>query len=246
MSCTKKFYSISQFPGTTGKYYYNYFFNYYNINATYTPLGCSPELFDDTISVLLNDKCTSGISISMPYKNIAMQYCNELSEESKKYNLCNTILIEPSKVIGYNCDFAGVLGISKELNTSDSIAILGSGSIGKMFYNHMVNSKYNVKLYSRSVGNWNDRHNKVDIIINCTALGTISDNSPLDYIPISVNKIIDLSLKKTELWKQCMSRNIKYIDGLEFYYHQFIDQFKKYTGINITQDSFKLAGQQRT
>jgi shikimate dehydrogenase len=246
MPSIKKFYSISQYPGTTGKYYYKYFFKHYNINATYTPLGCPPKLFNDMIVSLLNDSSTSGISISMPYKNIAIQYCNELSEEAKKYNLCNTIFIESNNVTGYNCDYMGVLGISKEIHPNDSIAILGSGSIGKMFYDHMVNSKYNVKLYSRSIGNWNNRHNKVDVIINCTALGTISDDSPLDYIPISANRVIDLSMKKTELWNQCMSRNIKYIGGLEFYCHQFIDQFKKYTGIIITKDSFELAGQQRT
>lgn len=235
----KNYYSISQYPGSTGKHYFTWFFKHYNIDATYTPIGCDPVDFDTKITYLLNSESTSGISISMPYKKSVMKHCNTLDLTAQLYDMCNTLVVNPNQLIGYNCDIAGVKGVTSGLSTDNCITILGNGVIGKMFYSYLYDAKYvHIHLYSRSIGNWNERHADSTVIINCTALGTISENSPLEYIPKSVKLVIDLSMKKSELYNQCVSNGIKYISGIDFYSYQFIDQFKRYTGIVTTKSQF--------
>ena len=67
----KTFISLSNYPGSTGKYFYNKFFEYYNIDAVYIPKK-SVNLKEDLEQAVL-DK-VSGISISMPFKQEIIWY----------------------------------------------------------------------------------------------------------------------------------------------------------------------------
>ena len=242
----KKYYSLSQYPGTTGQYYYNWFFNEYNIDAYYSPIGCEIDEFNDRILYLLSLPETMGISISMPYKQKSVNYCNNISDDVVTYGICNTIVKQDDLIVAYNCDLAGVRNISSQINKDSTISILGDGAIGKMFYQYLTLHKYHeVTMYSRKHLNWEDRHNDADVIINCTALGTINTQSPLQFIPNSANMIIDLSMKEGKLAKQCFNSNKRYIGGIEFYCYQFLDQFNKYTNFNITKNEFNNATIQR-
>jgi shikimate 5-dehydrogenase len=243
MNC---YYSISQYPGTTGKYYYSWFFDKHGIDATYVPIGCDPGEFDVVMTDLLNKPDTFGISISMPYKTRVIKYCTTIASSVSDYNSCNTIVVNSSWYTGHNCDLSGVIGVISGVDLNTSISVLGNGAMGKMFYGYLQQSKYtNVKLYSRSMGNWEDRHTSTEIIINCTALGTSSSGSPLNQIPDGVTRVIDLSVNETELSHQCFINSVKYTGGMEFYRYQFIDQFKKYTGITIEPTQFEIAKNQR-
>jgi shikimate 5-dehydrogenase len=240
----KRYYSISQYPGTTGQYYYSWFFKQYSIDATYTPIGCLPDDFDRIVSELLLQPDTSGISVSMPYKSAIIQHCIVTALSVTDYDSCNTVVVTDSGYIGHNCDLAGVVGVTRDIAIDTSISVLGNGAIGKMFYEYLQRSKYtNVKLYSRSIGNWSDRHSNTEVVINCTALGTSSHESPLERIPDGVTKVIDLSVNAAQLSQQCHA--ISYVGGMEFYRYQFIDQFERYTGIAISPEQFEVARKQR-
>lgn len=235
----KKYYSISEYPGNTGKYFYNTFFKKYSLNSTYIPLAATVKNFDKTFNTIVSDNSTLGISISMPFKQKVINFLDIKDSEVLEYNSCNTIKIENKLSTGYNTDIEGIKYILKFLNFEQKINILGNGSIGKMFFSFLKHNKYqHINLYSRNLGNWDQRHTDTDVIINCTALGTSIDSSPLEFLPKKVSLVIDLAIKPNSLMTQCFNSKINYVGGKEFYKHQFLKQFHIYTGIVINEQDY--------
>lgn len=227
----KKFISLSKYPGKTGEYFYTEFFKYYNIDATYEPKAC------DNIEQSINDALqqnVSGISVSMPFKQTSISLLNHKTAYVGLYNSCNTIKIDQGELIGYNADLAGVEYVCKQIKREDRVTILGAGAIGSMFIKYLEETHYdNLRVCARSTNTWHERYKPTDVIINCTALGTSTEESPykLGQIPPDAKLVIDLSIKNNELKQQCMNYNIKYVSGREFYRAQFLKQFEIYTGI---------------
>ena len=234
----KKFISLSQYPGKTGEYFYTEFFKHYNIDATYTPLACADV--EQSIKDAIEDG-VSGISISMPFKRAVTPLLNNRHPYVDLYNSCNTIKIDKGITHGYNADLAGVEHVCKYINKTDKITILGAGAIGSMFIKYLEEEYYgNLNVCARNLGTWNERYKPANIIINCTALGTISDESPymLGQIPPDTRLVIDLAIKNNEFKQQCQNYNIKYVSGREFYRSQFLKQFEIYTGIKSSIDVY--------
>ena len=234
----KKFISLSQYPGKTGEYFYTEFFKHYNIDATYTPLACADV--EQSIKDAIEDS-VSGISISMPFKRAVTPLLNNRHPYVDLYNSCNTIKIDKGITHGYNADLAGVEHVCKYINKTDKITILGAGAIGSMFIKYLEEEYYgNLNVCARNLSTWNERYKTANIIINCTALGTISDESPymLGQIPPDTRLVIDLAIKNNEFKQQCQNYNIKYVSGREFYRSQFLKQFEIYTGIKSSKELY--------
>lgn len=231
------FYSISQYPGKTGSYYYNAFFKKLNIDAEYIPLGANPENFEQILNSVKDTAV--GISISMPYKHTVLNYLNEKSLDVLVYSSCNTILRSADKLLGYNTDIAGVIAATAEIKYYKKILILGNGSIGRMFYKYLKSVGYSsVSLVSRNLDNYHKRHDSCDVLINCTSLGTVNRDSPVDKLHEDIELVIDVSIKPGLLYEQSVNKGVRYFSGLEFYKHQFKKQFLVYTGIDISLDDF--------
>ena len=234
----KKFISLSQYPGTTGQYFYTEFFKHYNIDATYEPRASSNVLRDIELAKQEN---INGISISMPFKTAVIPMLDNKHAYVSLYNSCNTIKIDKNKTIGYNADIAGVEYVYKQIKSTDKITVLGAGAIGSMFVKYLEELHYNnLRICARNLGTWSERFKSATVIINCTALGTSIDESPyqLGQLPPETRLVIDLAIKDNELKQQCMNYNIKYISGREFYRAQFLKQFEIYTGIKPSEQVY--------
>jgi shikimate dehydrogenase len=233
------FYSISQYPGKTGTFYYNSFFKKYNIDAEYKALGVEPNSFENTINLLKTQ--AKGISVSMPYKNKVINYLDEKSLDVAVYSSCNTIVVQNENLIGYNTDIAGIMSAVESIKYYDKTIIIGNGSIGSMFYRYMKSLGYSKVLFvSRNLGNFEKRHESCDVLINCTSLGTVNSHSPVDTLHDDTRLVIDLSIKPNLLSEQAKAKNIQYFSGIDFYKHQFQKQFMIYTGLSINMDEINL------
>lgn len=234
----KKYISLSQYPGRTGTYFYNKFFKHYNIDAVYE------AQFSDNIEQSVTkavDDGVSGISVSMPFKQTVIPLLTKFDAYVKIYNSCNTITVNSEITQGYNADIAGVENVCKNIKLSDRITILGAGAMGSMFVKYLEDAHYgNLRICARNLDTWSERYKPADIIINCTALGTSTEESPykLGQIPPDTRLVIDLAIKDNEFKDQCKNYNIKYISGREFYKAQFLNQFRIYTKITPDPDLY--------
>ena len=224
----KQFYSLSQYPGTTGETYYRKFFALKKLPYTYTALKC--ENISDSVTQLRKSNA-SGFSVSMPYKSTVIPLLDSVDELVNQFNSCNTVVNINGKYIGYNTDYYGAMHVLENISTSESINILGNGAMGNMFKQILGDRAI---VYSRSLGNWNDIHNLTGIVINCTSLGTSTNNSPFKQLP-EISHVIDLAIADNDLKNQCTVNHIKYTSGKEMYQYQFKKQFEIYTGIMLSQ-----------
>lgn len=219
------FISLSKKPSKLGQYFYNNLFKHHEIDATYTSLQC------DNLEKALKDafeKEVDGISISMPFKKEVINFLDSYSKDVEEYESCNTIIRKNGKYHGENTDVQGVLNSISTIVPLSDVSVLGNGSMGKIYDKILKGYGYNTKVYSRSLNNWDSRHERTDVVVNCTSLGTLENKSPLKYLPKDVKLIIDLSINENKL--TLLSQDIDYYSGKKFYRSHFKKQFELYTG----------------
>ena len=236
-----KFQSLAQYPGTTGSYYYNKFFEYYGISAEYSAVKCLDIVSGIESAVAAG---VSGISVTMPYKQSVLSMLDIITCDANQYGSCNTIVNSSGMLTGYNTDIAGVAWSLSEIPTDSDIIVLGSGAMAQQYLKYLQLNKYtSVRAISRSQNNWHLRNEPCTVLINCTALGTANSDSPVDSVESSV--VIDLSIKPGVLAEQCLNAGVKYLSGAEFYQQQFQKQFEIYTGIQVDASVYKLFESQK-
>lgn len=228
----KYFGSISVSPGKVGKYYYSEFFQYYKLLAKYEPFRA--DNVGAALKYLADDKY-SGFNISMPFKQQIIKYLDNSDNEVEAYGSCNTIKKSNGKLIGFNTDIKGIVDIVSNLIETDYVLVLGNGAMGKSFAKVLEKYRINFFLSSPSLKNWEDRHKKCDVLINCTSLGTSVNKSPIEMVNVS-RAVFDLAINGDKLRELCKS--VRYVSGLSFYKEVFLEQFFIHTGIHPNPEYF--------
>lgn len=226
--------SLAIKPGKTGTYYYNSMFEFYGFDATYEALQCVD--LDKTVSDLRDVKI-GGISVSMPFKRQVVKFLDEADESVTATGSCNTVVVTGSRWVGFNTDLRGVEWATSQIESTTSVQVLGDGAMGSLFAMQLAKAERKFEVFSRRLGNWQERHQAHDTIINTTALGTLDRSSPLEMIQ-GANLIIDLALVPGDLFSLAKSASARYISGLEFYKWVFLSQYEKYTGRSPSPDLF--------
>lgn len=239
----KHYKSVSRFPGKTGQYYYTKFFQHYGIDAVYTPVGLEQGLKEFVERE--KQAGVNGISVSMPFKSEVMAYLDELDLSAIEYGSVNTITINNGLTRGYNADIAGVEYTASMIDTTDRIIVLGSGAMASMYVSYLHAHGYSDVIQaarSPEFSSWHRRFEPADVVINCTALGTSTAESPyqLGQLSPEVRLVIDLAIKLNDFAKQCATKQVKYINGTVFYRQQFLRQFEIYTGIKPAAEQFDI------
>jgi len=224
--------SISATPGKTGTYYYSEFFKYYDINAEYNAFKANNNY---ELENCLNKEIYSGFNISMPFKAEVIRYLNVISPEVGEYNSCNAIRISHDNLHGFNTDIAGVLKVLSNISKEDFVLVLGNGAIGKMFAKVLKLQDIQFEVISRSLNNWDSRHQECDVLINCTSMGTSIMKSPIEIIN-GIHTVYDLAFSGMNLRNICSS--INYFSGVFFYKEVFLKQFSIHTNISPDPDYF--------
>ena len=121
---TNLYFSISSSPSNKGSNLHNFIFKKYHINSIYIPLAVN------NLNSFLNfakDLNIAGFSVSMPFKRKIIKFLGKKSKEVVLTNSCNTVVLDNSKLIGYNTDFIAIEKILKKFTKfkSKKIQILG-------------------------------------------------------------------------------------------------------------------------
>ena len=219
-------------PGKNGAYYYTNFFHYYNMEASYHPLQAN-NLHE--LQRVISKNEWAGLNVSMPFKGGIVQLLDISSPNVDLYKSCNTVKIANGKLHGYNTDINGVTKIASQIFGGEKVIVLGNGAMGKTFEKVFKQHNIDFQIISRSLGNWERRHQQCDVLVNCTPFGTSIDLSPLDSIFVS-RTVFDLAINGNKLQDMCKS--IIYVSGLLFYKEVFLEQFFLHTGVLPDSDYF--------
>ncbi|MCW2120096.1 shikimate dehydrogenase family protein [Flavobacterium sp. 7A] len=162
--------------------------------------GCSYENFDlpdiTTFPNIINDNNEEikGINVTIPYKELVIQYLDKLSKKAAKIGAVNTIKItKKGKLKGYNTDY---YGFKKSLQPllqphHKKALILGTGgaskgvafALGELGIAYTFVSR-NLKENTINYSQLNEETFKhYHIIINCTPVGTSPDIDACPAIP---------------------------------------------------------------
>jgi shikimate dehydrogenase len=164
--------------------------------------NCCYKNFDlesiNNLGEVLKTPSLKGLNITIPYKEKAIRYLNEIDYDAKQIGAINTIKVNiDNTLIGYNTDYIGFIkSIKPHINSSHKKAlILGTGGASKAIAYALEKLNIEAKKVSRKKVKEEityleldeEKINDCQIIINTTPLGTFPDienypDIPYEYI----------------------------------------------------------------
>ena len=206
-----------------------------------TAIEIEPKKINFFLKNFKKDSSFIASAVTMPFKEKIFKKVKTIDKITKYAESINLIIKQKNHIIGYNTDIYGFLkSIPKDYK---NIMIIGFGGTGKAIYKVLFNLKKKTSFYvitskyhslkkignSRSIFNnkiENKIIEKVDLIINCTPLGSNLKKEWIKKSPLSeaqlarVKKkcfIYDLVYKpeKTLLSKLAKKYKLKYENGLQ-------------------------------
>jgi shikimate 5-dehydrogenase len=220
----KLFVSLASKPGTTGTTFYNRLFDYHDIDAEYVACSCV-DLAQD---INLARETCSGVSITMPFKIDVGDYIDDWACDPGPVN---TIKVEKSNLIAYNCDLLGLNDTIGQLIKNKSVVILGDGAMSQNVIDLCEDHNSGFKQFSRKLGNWELRHQPCDVLINCTNLGMSAKDCPVESVEFA-RSVVDCVIGPTKLFNMAKKAGCHTVSGAEIYLAQFKHQFKIYTDMD--------------
>ena len=133
-----------------------------------------------------------GFNVTNPYKEKVIPFLDFTSENAKEIGSVNTVKIIDDKLYGYNTDIIGFQNsFTPIINNRRNALILGDGGASKSVQFVLNKLNINFELVSRNTEF--NYHNiteeiidSVDIIINCTPLGTYPKADEYPKLPYSL------------------------------------------------------------
>lgn len=262
--------SISARPSHFGIRFHNFLYEELGLNFLYKSFAAaSPEAFDDGIRAI-KSLAIRGCGISMPYKERALRWAEELSGAAQSIGAINTLVNENQRLIGYNTDALALQTILKGIPldpSSSSVLLLGSGGMARAIawalrdsgFKDVLISSRNKQTGSRSASDFGFRSQdtfgskdgmpRADLLINATPIGMAPLSGENDPIPFSREQvgsakwIIDsvASPPETQLVRLSKESGKSVISGFEITVLQAVEQFYLYTGIRPDSEAVRRA-----
>lgn len=185
------------------------------------------EKNEDELDGFFGDSTIKGFNITIPYKKVAMKYCDKISENAKKIGSINTVTRDVNgKLHGYNTDYDGFLYMLEkgklELKNK-KVAILGTGgaSLTADVVARELGAREVIKISRDGNITYDNKEKYIDsdILINCTPVGMYPNNlkTVVDLKEFSkLEGVADCiyNPRRTSLLLQAEELGIKNIDGL--------------------------------
>ena len=223
------------------------------IEITYEAIKVEPMHFDTSVNRLF-DEGYAGLNVTLPLKELAFNFADELTEDSNLSGSVNTLWKEDGIIHGDSTDGRGLVRDlqEKKINLKNKeIVILGAGGSAKAIIPSLLRedpkrisignrtlakAEELIESFSYSKNKMNlfemseNLNFKPDIIVNSTSAGIKNENIELPRDLLSKDiYVYDLSysLEDTPFIKLVKSRGIeKYHDGIGMLIHQAALSFK--------------------
>ena len=223
------------------------------IEITYEAIEVEPMHFDSSVNRLF-DEGYAGLNVTLPLKELAFNFADELTEDSNLSGSVNTLWKEDGTIYGDCTDGRGLVRDlqEKKINLKNKeIVILGAGGSAKAIIpsllredpkrisignRTLVKAEELIESFSSSQNKMNlfemseNLNFKPDIIVNSTSAGIKNENIELPRDLLSKDiYVYDLSYSQedTPFLELAKSRGIEnYHDGLGMLIHQAALSFK--------------------
>ena len=237
---------------------HNYWFNKYNINATYSIIEAEEKDLPNIIKKI-KDKSLSGINVTLPYKQKIINTIDKIINDAEITGSVNTILPDDNGfIIGENTDVFGLqAAYLKEIDNdfSKKALVIGAGGVSPSAILSLkksgikqisvTNRTHEKCLFLKKKFNylnilpWDSLQSEIgnhDIIINATSLGL---KNGLDF-DFNFNNFknnatyIDTIYNplKTKTLKFLEDKGIKVFNGLDMFIYQGQKSFYLWNKIN--------------
>lgn len=262
--------SISARPSHFGIRFHNFLYEELGLNYLYKSFAAaSPEAFDDGIRAM-KSLGIRGCGISMPYKERALSWADELTAAAQQIGAINTLVNENGRLIGHNTDALAIQTILKDISldrNSSSVLLLGSGGMARAmawalrdsgFKNVLIcsrNSETGSRLAADFGFKWQSSLNSTeglplaDLLLNATPIGMSPDHGENGPIPFSRDQIASAkwiiesvaSPPETQLVRISKEAGKPVISGFEITVLQAVEQFHLYTGTRPSPEAVRRA-----
>jgi shikimate dehydrogenase len=139
------------------------------------------------IRELFKKEGLTGINITIPFKETALQWVDKVDPNAQSIGAINTIVKDGEWLIGYNTDIAGISSSLDELGPEKPTLVLGSGGAAKALCTvlearqtpYLLVQRQGAITYSSLTV---EQASKYPRWINCTPVG--GPKYPGDYLPL--------------------------------------------------------------
>lgn len=191
------------------------------------------EMPQEDIAAFIRRPDIGGLNVTIPYKQVVMPLCDELSPQARRIDSVNTLVYgDDRRIIGHNTDYSGFSRMALEAGIAFSgrkVVILGSGGTAQTAI-HVAKDEgaKEVVVVSRTgednYGNL-PKHADAEILINTTPVGMYPavEAAPvsLDMFPNLVG-VVDVIYNplRTTLVQDALRRGIPTANGLAMLVYQ--------------------------
>uniref|UniRef100_UPI004047C3BD shikimate dehydrogenase family protein n=2 Tax=Roseivirga sp. TaxID=1964215 RepID=UPI004047C3BD len=156
------------------------------------------EDIEELTSLLKQNKKIEGLNVTIPYKQLVINYLDEIDEKAAQIGAVNTIKIKSGKLKGYNTDYIGFKNSLVKFIGANAMPqkalILGTGGASKgvqealkdlniSFQLVSRNPKVNELSYEALSTSKIQNFREAKLIINTTPLGTAPNLDQLPDLP---------------------------------------------------------------
>ena len=203
-----------------------------------------------------------GLNVTVPFKGLAYNLCDELDQSAGLCKSVNTVLIDSGKLIGHSTDGQGLIDdfLHKEITLEDSkILIIGAGgSAASIISSLLFHGKIKeISILNRTKSNalrlldlfetnrllMHEEGDEYDIVINTTPISMNVDDIilPPELIinkPICYDLFYDKEKTLFQKWAEKNESTVNY-DGLGMLIHQAKHSFKIWNNLSPDIDGLE-------
>lgn len=239
---------------------HGYWLNEYGVNGSYEPLAAPPENFARMMR-MLSDDGFAGANVTVPYKEEALKYIDEIDGQARRTGAVNTIIVQADgRLLGRNTDGFGFLENLKSNAPSWSPAqgpavVIGAGGAARAVCAALIDSGVpELRLINRTrlraettaehiggpirIYSWEERATALDgaaLLVNATTMGmTGKPPLELDLSRLPVKAVVNdivYSPLATPLLESANRRGNLAVDGLGMLLHQARPGFAAWFGV---------------
>lgn len=206
------------------------------------------EMNREKATQFLLSKQFDGINVTIPYKKLAFEMCDELSDTAKRVGCVNTVVSRGGKLFGYNTDYSGFYKLSRSIGVDfyrKKVIILGTGatSLTVKAVCEDNGAREIIRVSRSGENNYSNiaLHKDADVLINTTPIGMYPENDGCT-VDLSVfeklTAVIDVVYNplKTRLILQAEEMKIPCTGGLKMLVSQAVSSAEIFTGKPIPRE----------